>query len=111
MPIFEYRCADCGALTSLLVLAAGDEEALRCRVCDGRSLRRVPSAFAVHKTEAQRLGQLDAGRPDDGFYRDRRNIGLAAKKRAREAGVELGSRFDEAVEKARSARSIEDLAG
>ena len=38
-----------------------------------------------------------------------RNVGLWAKKRAKEMGVNLGAQFDETVEKARSGKLIKDL--
>ena len=45
---------------------------------------------------------------DDSFYKDSRNIGLWAKKRAQEMGVDLGPKFDEVVEKARTGKVLED---
>jgi len=46
---------------------------------------------------------------DESFYRDSRNVGLWAKKRAKEMGVDLGSQFEETVEKARSGKILDDL--
>ena len=68
------------------------------------------SSFAVMETEASRLSNFDTGRPrDESFYRDSRNVGLWAKKRARELGVDLGSKFDDTVEKARTGKLIKDM--
>jgi hypothetical protein len=62
------------------------------------------------ETEASRLSNFDTGRPrDESFYRDSRNVGLWAKKRARELGVDLGSKFDDTVEKARTGKLIKDM--
>jgi hypothetical protein len=41
-------------------------------------------------------------RQSDTFMKDTRNIGLHAKKRARQLGVDLGSSFDAKVEKLRT---------
>lgn len=110
MPIYEYRCRTCDAVTGALVFTDADRAAVRCKRCSGADLDRVPSRFAHHRTEGQRLRDLDTrSLPGDSFYRDRRNIGLWAKKRAQQLGVDLGSDYDEAVERARTSRHVEDL--
>jgi hypothetical protein len=40
---------------------------------------------------------------------DPRNVGLWAKKRARELGVDVGADVDAAVEKARSRKPLDDI--
>jgi hypothetical protein len=68
------------------------------------------SAFAVHASEAARLKNFDTAKPrDESFYRDSRNVGLWAKKRARQLGVNLGPEFDATVEKARSGKLIKEM--
>jgi putative FmdB family regulatory protein len=110
MPIFEYRCQDCGATTGALVFAAEDLAALRCQACGGERLRRIPSRFAIHASESSRVAGLTTSQAaNDSFYADPRNIGLSAKRRARDLGVDLGSEFDEVVERARTATDPEDL--
>lgn len=110
MPIYEYQCDACREVTTVLVLCAGDTDALQCDRCEGKDLRRIVSSFAVHKSEAQRLQELDTRVPcDDTFYKDSRNVGLWAKKRADEMGADLGPDFDRVVERARTASNVEDL--
>lgn len=109
MPIYEYECRSCGRISAHLVMKPAEEKALRCRHCDGRRLERVMSAFVHHTTEAQRLADFDTGAPkDERFYKDSRNIGLHAKKRAKELGADLGEGFDSYVDRARSGR-VDDL--
>jgi hypothetical protein len=68
------------------------------------------SSFAVVETEASRLSNFDSSKPrDESFYRDSRNVGLWAKKRAQELGVDLGSKFDDTVERARTGKLIKDM--
>lgn len=68
------------------------------------------SSFAMVQSEASRLADFDASKPrDDSFYKDSRNVGLWAKKRAKEMGVDLGSKFDATVEKARSGKLIKEM--
>jgi hypothetical protein len=69
------------------------------------------SAFAVVQSEGSRLANFDtAGARGDSFYRDSRNVGLWAKKRAQQMDVDLGPKFDETVESARSGKLIKDMA-
>jgi putative FmdB family regulatory protein len=109
MPIYEYECSACGRITSALILKPEEEAALSCAHCGRPRPRRILSRFSVHKTEAQRLAEFDTRAPrDDSFYKDSRNIGLWAKKRAQELGADLGDRFDEVVERGRTGKILED---
>ncbi len=68
------------------------------------------SSFAVVATESSRLAEFDTSKPrDESFYRDSRNVGLWAKKRAKQMGVDLGPQFEATVEKARSGKLIKDM--
>ena len=82
----------------------------QCQSCKRRRLTRLLSRFAYHQGEDARLSAFDTSAPrDESFYRDSRNVGLWAKKRAKEMGVDLGLKFDETVEKARSGKILDDL--
>jgi len=111
MPIYEYYCQACGKDQSVLFLSQRETAARpRCQSCGARRLTRLLSRFAYHQTEAARLNEFDTGtQRDESFYRDSRNVGLWAKKRAKEIGVDLGSQFEETVEKARSGKILDDL--
>lgn len=109
MPLYEFGCSECGRRSTILVLAREGEAAPRCRHCGSDALERLLSGFAIHRTDAQRMQDLDAsGRQDESYYRDNRNIGLRAKKRMKELGVDLGDAFEEKIEKARTSK-LEDL--
>lgn len=111
MPIYEYHCPTCGKDQSVLFLSLKDVTAKPpCKYCGARRLQRLLSRVAYHQTEASRLNDFDTGAPrDESFYRDSRNVGLWAKKRAKQLGVDLGSQFEETVEKARSGKIVDDL--
>jgi putative FmdB family regulatory protein len=110
MPIYEYECLACGDLRSQVVLGSRRVARPSCARCGSKRTRRVMSAFAVHQTEASRLANFDSRAPrGDAFYNDSRNVGLWAKKRAKEMGVDLGPRFDATVEKARTGKLIKDM--
>jgi putative FmdB family regulatory protein len=105
MPIYEYRCNKCGRINTALILRAQEEKDLQCGNCRSPDLHRVLSRFALHKSEDQRVDEFDPRMQRDGsFYKDDRNVGLWAKKRMKQLGVDLGPSFDETVEKARSGK-------
>ena len=110
MPIYEYRCERCGRLTSQLVLKPAGATSPACRACGNAQTQRVLSGFAYHRSEASRLAEFDpsaSNHPD--VYKDSRNVGLWAKKRVQDMGVDLGSSFDETVEKARTGKILDDV--
>jgi len=110
MPIYEYECAACGHLSSKVILGSEREVLPSCDACGSAETHRVMSAFAVVESERSRLANFDTSQArDDSFYRDSRNVGLWAKKRAQQMGVDLGPKFDTTVESARSGKLIKDM--
>lgn len=109
MPIYEYRCKKCNREFSALIMCSEDESKIRCEKCASREFTRLLSRFSYHHSEESRLRDFDTKKPrDDTFYKDSRNVGLWARKRAKEFGVDLGPKFDEVVERARTGKILED---
>ncbi len=103
MPIYEYQCNDCQQIFQQLIMGKTDEKNLKCQKCGSRNLKRLISRVAYHVSESDRLSAFDPNsRKDDSFYKDTRNIGLAAKKRAKEMGVDLGSAFEGKLDRLRT---------
>ena len=103
MPIYEYQCLGCGGRLQALVMKTEEEKGLRCPNCGGGRLRRLISRVVYHVSEADRLADYNPkAQKDDGFFRDSRNIGLHAKWRAKQMGVDLGSSFEEKLDRIRT---------
>lgn len=110
MPIYEYECLACGEVQSNVVLGSAHAVEPPCPRCHSTEVKRVMSAFSVHTSEASRLSRFDThSARDDSYYKDSRNVGFWAKKRAQEMGLNLGAKFDETVEAARSGKLIKDM--
>jgi putative FmdB family regulatory protein len=110
MPIYEYECCDCERIASHVLLGSKRRSRPACPHCGSARTKRVMSSFAVVATEASRLAEFDTSKPrDESFYRDSRNVGLWAKKRAKQMGVDLGPQFEATVEKARSGKLIKEM--
>jgi putative FmdB family regulatory protein len=103
MPIHEYECLSCRKLFQELVMKREEEEALLCPGCGSAKLKKLLSRVAYHVSESDRLAGFDPAKPqDDSFYKDSRNIGLHAKKQARQMGLDLGESFEGKLEKLRT---------
>jgi len=103
MPIYEYACNGCEKTFQELILRKEDEKNLLCPDCGSSNLKRLISRVTYHVSEGDRLATFDPNsRRDDSFYKDTRNIGLQAKKRAQQMGVDLGDSFEGKLDKLRT---------
>jgi len=108
MPIYEYECQQCQAISTFLILKREDSARVACKGCGSKKMSRIISRVSYHRSETDRLAAYDPRKPQgDDFYKDSRNIGLWAKKRAKELGADLGTQFDEIVESARTGKILE----
>ena len=46
MPIYEYRCKDCGNSFSRLQKIGAGSDGVKCPACDGDNIERLLSSFA-----------------------------------------------------------------
>lgn len=46
MPIYEYRCKNCGNCFEQIVFPSDDEKSFTCTKCGKKDLQRVVSAFS-----------------------------------------------------------------
>ncbi len=103
MPIYEFRCTDCGRLTSVFTRSVSQAVEPVCSHCGGTALERAPSKFAYHRTEQQILEQYGTPEPGAGpdAYKDPRQIGRWVEKRFDEMGMELPSEARKMIDAAR----------
>ena len=98
MPIYEYRCQDCGTRFSLFFLPPERPEP-RCTRCGSVQARRVPSRFATVRSEEDRMESLAGGTAlGDVNESDPRSMARWMRRMGREMGEDLGDEFDEAVD-------------
>ena len=101
MPIYEYRCADCGKRPSIFFLSLSSvEESPACPNCGGRHLSRLISRTAQVLSEDSRLDRLsDSPDLSDVDENDPKSVARWAKKMGQEmGGDELGEDFDQVVD-------------
>ena len=101
MPIYEYRCQDCGARTQVLTISVHSAIEVKCRRCGGPNLKKLVSRVAILKSEESRLENLadpsSLGGVDE---RDPRSVARCMKRMGREMGEGIGEEFEEEVDRA-----------
>ena len=63
MPIYDFKCQDCGEVSEILVRGA-DSQPARCTSCGSENLERLVSASYMIKTEAPASGTTCCGRAE-----------------------------------------------
>lgn len=101
MPIYEYRCSVCGLRQSVFFRsfsAVGTE--IKCRRCDATDMKKLVSSFYAPKSEDAQLESLaDPSNFGDVDENDPRSVAKWARRMAKETGEDLGSEFDEMVDR------------
>lgn len=59
MPLFNYRCADCGE--ELEILSNKDDKNLECSKCSGKNMKKVYSSFDFNLKEPVSGGGCSMG--------------------------------------------------
>lgn len=59
MPIFEFRCEQCGATTEILWRTDTKTSDLRCPRCHQDKLTKIVSRPSVHRNMSSKLDSLD----------------------------------------------------
>ena len=101
MPIYEFRCQDCGRLTSVFIRSVGAPSEAPCQHCGGRHLERAVSRFAYHKSEQTILGEhgSEPKRLED--YKDPRQIGRWVERKFQEYGMDVPDEARKMIDAAR----------
>jgi len=65
MPIYEYRCEDCGKITEVLQMKNDDNESIICKYCSSKRLKKLISAPAsIIMGSSIRKGKTCCGRTE-----------------------------------------------
>lgn len=101
MPIYEYRCKDCGKKSAFLTLSVKAELDPKCRHCGSRNMEKLVSRVAIFRSEESRLENMaDPSKLGDLDENDPKSVARWMKKMGKEMGEDLGSDFDQEIEQA-----------
>ncbi|MCX7974777.1 MAG: zinc ribbon domain-containing protein [Candidatus Aminicenantes bacterium] len=109
MPIYEYRCQDCGKISSFLTLSVSQTIEPICARCGSSRMKKLVSRVAVFRSEESRLENLaDPAKFGDLDENDPRSLAKWMKKMGRQLGEDLDEDFeseiDQALEEAEKAK-------
>lgn len=103
MPIYEYRCRECGAISSVFfrTIAASEAATPSCERCAGAHTERLISRSFVVKGTAGRIDDFDAGRALGGLEgSDPGSFARWARRMSDDLGESGGDRFRDLAERA-----------
>lgn len=112
MPVYEYRCNHCQRPVTLFyhTYAEYDAATHTCPHCESTDLTRLISRVAVARSEDARLDALsDPSAFGDLDSDDPRAMARAMRKMSQELGEDLGSEFNEVVDRLEAGESPESI--
>lgn len=111
MPLYEYRCLQCGNVTTHLVGMTIQQPVLCCSACGSQELERLISRVHHLLGEEDRMERLlDPSALTGVDENDPRSIARWARKMGKGLGEEAGEDFDELIDEMEetAAREIEE---
>ncbi len=115
MPIYEYRCGECGRRFSVFwrSFAEVNEAKLVCKRCDSDEITRLVSRVRLVRSEDSRLEDLaDPSAWGDLDENDPKSMGRFMRKMMNEMGDEaddLGPEFEEVIDRLEAGQDPEEI--
>jgi putative FmdB family regulatory protein len=110
MPIYEYKCQECSAVTTVFTRSIHSDISAICEKCNSNQLMRIFSKFSVSKN----IQQVHDSNPinqstSSNFYNDPRNIGRNVEKNFSDWNMEIPSSIKESIDAAREGTMPKEL--
>ncbi|MBN1247961.1 MAG: zinc ribbon domain-containing protein [Anaerolineae bacterium] len=115
MPIYEYRCQECGRRFSVFWRSFGDvhEDRVVCKRCGSKDVQRLVSRVRMVRSEDSHLDDLaDPSAWGDFDENDPKSMGRFMRKMMSEIGDEagdLGPEFEEVVDRLEAGQDPEEI--
>jgi putative FmdB family regulatory protein len=111
MPIYEYRCKDCGRVSEFLLIKTNEIFSPQCKRCKSKKMSRVLSRVRVIRSEESRVESLaDPSKWGDLNEKDPKSMAKWMKRMGKEMGEDLGEDMgdlEEAFEEEMTSKSEE----
>jgi len=90
MPIYEYRCEECGKISEFLIIKAEDKAAPQCKRCKSKKMSRVLSRVRVVRSEESRIESLaDPSKWGGLDEKDPKSMAKMMRRMGKEFGEEM----------------------
>jgi len=110
MPYYGYRCLDCKK-TFDVFMAYSDygQRAVICSHCASANITRKINRVRVAKSDDQRMEDMADPESLAGLEDDPRALGKMMRKMSHQMGEDMGSEFDEVVDRLEKGQTPEDI--
>ena len=114
MPIYEYRCDECGKTSEFLLIKTDETFIPQCKRCKSKKMTRVLSRVRVVRSEESRMESLaDPSKWGGLDEKDPKSMAKWMKRMGKEMGEDMGEdvdqMVDEAMEEERASKPEGDL--
>ena len=112
MPVYEYRCRQCGRRLSVWWRTFSDAETgtARCPHCGSEDVTRLVSRVRIVRSEDSRMEDLtDPAQLGDLDENDPKSMARWMRKMGDEMGEDLGPEFGDVVDRLEAGQSPEDI--
>ena len=111
MPIYEYRCEDCGKISEFLIIKTREAFVPQCKRCKSKKMSRVLSRVRVVRSEESRLeGLADPSKWGDLDEKDPKSMTRMMKRMGKELGEDVEN-VDEMIDEAMDEESSSESKG
>ena len=101
MPIYEYRCEDCGKVSEFLLIRTDETLIPQCKRCKSKKMSRVLSRVKVVRSEESRMESLaDPSKWSGLDEKDPKSMAKWMKRMGKEMGEDMGEDVDQMVDEA-----------
>ena len=101
MPIYEYRCDDCGKVSEFILIKTDETFVPQCKQCKSKRMTRVLSRVRVVRSEESRMESLaDPSKWGGLDENDPKSMAKWMKRMGKEMGEEVDGDIDQMVDEA-----------
>ena len=114
MPSYGYHCQNCGKkFRKFMTYDEYGRTTVACPFCESSELKRLIGRIRFLRSEDSRLEDMESmfSNPDalDGLEDDPRAMGRLIRKMSSEMGEDLGTEFEEVVDRLEKGQSPEEI--